>query len=739
LRRHQLRVTLSGLLALAIFWVTFVLVSRQPVINLDRANGLYPAERGDASFRWTSSQAEFPLSPHTGPTRLTLVLSTASLPRGMDLPVVVESDAGTVATVALATEPRTVPVVLAPGATFVRLRTSVSRPALDDWRWLGVQVLQLDATASGISLTALRDGLLLAIVGVAVLWLLVWAQRRGYGSITAITLLGIALRLLWIADSPPLAHRDELVSLVDAWNIAQTGRDHLGHLLPIAAFEAFGDWISPMLTYLLIPWMALFGPDPLVARVVVALFGALAIPAIYGLAQELRMPVAAVCAALVVALSPWQIFLSRIAIPPALVATSWSLCLWAAVRFVTRGRRRDAFVLAAAGLALYAYPTMKLAVPLLLALAVALAVVRHGWRAATRWRLPALALGVIWLPFLLATVLNPASAARLQLVVIRAASFRELLALWWQNYTVYFGPSFYYSSDGVSKIVQAVPGHGMALPAERVLLAGVAALPVVGLLRWRRGRITAEPDTAHRASHTDAVPVQVWLLLVGAVLIAPLPASLTVGNPHAFRAATLAPLYALLVGVGAALEWQALCWLPGRTRVLAQAGCALVLLVTLAWQSSAWFTLLDRYPRKADATWFYADGELDTMRRVIDYAPQFDEIRIDTRTVGRPYMFLLAAQVLPPAEAQTQLTVERQPPLINSVTRLGRYVFADFVKLDIPTNLQVLEAVPTRAGRPGYLLQEWRQGGRRLLIVRGMTTKVASGYSNDPTSDPDGP
>ena len=219
-----------------------------------------------------------------------------------------------------------------------------------------------------------------------------WAIARGHGLVVGLTLLGLALRLLWIADSPPLLHRDEAVSLVDAWQLARTGHDHLGHLLPLAAFEAYGDWISPLLTYLLLPWIALVGPQPLVARLVVAIFGALAVPCVYGLVRELRLPAAAPWAALVAALSPWQIFLSRVSIPPALVATCWTLCIWAGIRFVRAGRRRDAIWLAiAAGIGLYSYPPMKLAVPLLLALAWrwrsgGMAGARHGAGGRRRWR-----------------------------------------------------------------------------------------------------------------------------------------------------------------------------------------------------------------------------------------------------------------------------------------------------------------------------------------------------------------
>ena len=526
----------------------------------------------------------------------------------------------------------------------------------------------------------------------------------------------MALRLLWIADTPPLLHRDEAVSLVDAWQLARTGHDHLGHLLPIAAFEAYGDWIAPLLTYLLLPWVALFGPQPLVARLVVAVFGALAVPCIYGLVRELRLPAAAPWAALVAALSPWQIFLSRVSIPPALVATCWTLCIWAGIRFVRSGGRRAAIWLAlAVGIGLYSYPSMKLAVPLLLALAVVLAIWRHGWRAIWRCWPAALTLGVLWSPFVVSTLFNPDSGARLQLIEIKANSAGEWLAAWWDNYTVYFQPNLYYLDGGIRKIAQGMPDPGVALAAEVPLLLGLLGLPLVLFGRKQTG----DHSTPAR------VPLQIWLLLAGTLLIAPLPASLTAGQPNAFRASMVAAVYAILIGIGAAVEWQLLGRLGARAGAWARAACTLALVAALAWQSASWFIdLRDSYPSQATGTWFFADSELETMQRVVGAAPGFDEVWFDIGSVGRPYIFLLLAQPMPPTQSQALLVVERNPPQINNVTSIGKYHFVDFDPRGIPLDLPVLEALPTSDGGPGYLLQEWRTDNRRILIVRSMTTHV---------------
>jgi hypothetical protein len=218
----------------------------------------------------------------------------------------------------------------------------------------------------------------LALASLPLALAIAWSIRRGYGMILGLTALGLLLRVLQLTRVPPGFFQDEAISLVDAWHLAQTGHDHLGHFLPLGALEAFGDWISPLFTYLAVPVVALFGPSLLAGRLLAATLGALAIPAGYGLARALRLPkAAALCVALCVALSPWQILRTRVATPPALVPLCWTLLLWAALLFVRRGGRREALWLAlAAGLGVYSYPTMKLAVPLLTALAVVLAFVR---------------------------------------------------------------------------------------------------------------------------------------------------------------------------------------------------------------------------------------------------------------------------------------------------------------------------------------------------------------------------
>src|SRR5207244_1607154 len=129
-----------------------------------------------------------------------------------------------------------------------------------------------------------------------------------------------------------------------------------------------------------------------------------------------------------------------------------------------------------------------------------------------------------------------------------------------------FQPNLYYLEGGIRKIAQGMPDQGVALSAEVPLLLGLLGLPVLLFAQQRavaRSRASGDAQSA-------LAPLPIWLLLAGALLIAPLPASLTVGHPHAFRASMVAPVYAILVGIGAGVEWQLLGRLPARAGALAR-------------------------------------------------------------------------------------------------------------------------------------------------------------------------
>lgn len=687
-------------------------LAARPAASLDEASGLYGVQGAEQPHRWTSNRVRIPIHAGSGPTVVALTLGESRWPGRPAPTVTLASDQGALATFAAPEGLRRYHALLPASASLLTLDATVGQPPQGDPRWLGVTVYGLAATRGGVPLRAAAEALVPALVALLFVFAAAWCVRRGYGIELALAVLALALRVALLTVAPPGFRPDEVVSLVDAWHLSQTAHDHLGHLLPLGAQEAFGDWISPLLTYLELPAVALLGPRVLAGRLVTAIYGALAAPLLYWLARALALPVpAAICAGLAAACSPWQIFMSRIALPPALVPTSWTLCLLAGLLLIRRGGRPDALLLGlAGGVALYAYPTLKLAVPLLLALAGALALLRHGWRALPRW-LPGAALaGLLWLPFVYVTLFNPASSTRLDQTTIQADTWGAWLVAWWRGYSVYFQPAFYYAAgDGSS--IRGVPGHGVELVATAPLVAlGLVTLIYRAIADRRRQLTGLETREAQSAIE--------WWFLTGAVAIAPLAASLTQPSPHTYRAATIAPLYALLAGLGAATVWRLLGKIPrAPLRRAIQAGASVALIAALAWQAGAWLRDYTQvYP--AQVATANQDGLIEAMERAIGHAADFDEVWISYQNINEPYIYLLAAQPMPPAQAQRQLAVTRRAGHFNDITAIGGYHFADLAA--IPRRLPVLEAIPDQFGGPAFVLQEWRQDGKRILLLRRM-------------------
>jgi 4-amino-4-deoxy-L-arabinose transferase-like glycosyltransferase len=718
LRPQLLKYGLLLLTGLVVWLAVLAVLAARPAASLADAAGVYSVQSAAIPYQWTSNRVDIPIHARAGPTTVRLSFGPARWP-GRAVPMITLTAGGQpLATFAAPEQIRHYQVVLGQDVSTLMIEAPIEQPA-GERRWLGVTLYNLTATASGLPLRAAAQAIVPALALLLLTLGFAWSARRGHAIIAGLALLALLPRVVLPLWTPPGFRPDEVVSLVDAWNIARTGHDHLGNLLPLGAQEAFGDWISPLLTYLELPAVALFGPAPLVGRLVTAVFGALAAPLIFVLARALRLPtLAAICAGLVAALSPWQIFMSRIALPGALVPAFWTLCLLSGLLLIGRGGRREALALAlAAGLALYTYPTLKLAAPLLVVWAVSLALLRHGWGAARRWLPAALLLALLWLPFAYVTLFNAASSTRLGQAAIRADSWGAWLAIWWNGYSVYFRPAFYLvSGDGDS--IRGVAGHGVELPAS-------AALVVLGLLSlvWRCGiydlrftiydlAVRAQSKIVNRKSKIE------WWFLAGAMLLAPLPASLTQPSPHSYRAALIAPLYALLAGLGAAAILQLLARIPrARLRWAAQAATATLLVVTLAWQAGAWFRDYTRdYPQRQ--AWENQDGLLEAMTRAIRYAPSFDEIWISYQNINEPYIYLLAARPLSPSQTQAQIQVTREPGHFNAITSIGKYYF---VRVDdIPKQLPMLEAIPDRYGAAAFLLQQWQHDGKRILIVRRM-------------------
>ena len=186
-----------------------------------------------------------------------------------------------------------------------------------------------------------------------------------------ILILSAVTRLYELGIIPPGLVDDEANKGYDAYSLLKTGRDQWGQPWPLLAFKGFGDYRSPLYTYIALPFVKLFSLTPFAIRLPSALFGVLTVLLTYFLVHELlreklieknRIEFLALASSLLLSLSPWHIGMSRMA-----MEVTVSVCFMVfAIIMILRSRRIEwcAYVAGVVmGLSVYIYPTNIMMVP----------------------------------------------------------------------------------------------------------------------------------------------------------------------------------------------------------------------------------------------------------------------------------------------------------------------------------------------------------------------------------------
>lgn len=176
-----------------------------------------------------------------------------------------------------------------------------------------------------------------------------------------IILIGAFLRLIDISNNPPALYGDELTMTYDAYSLLKTGHDQTGAFLPLTF--SMGAGRPAGYVYFSIPFVTLFGPTALGIRFLSFLSGVGIIILIYKLGRLTISPKVGLIAAALMAISPWDISLSRGGFEAHLALF---LALLGTVLFLLAKEKNILYFFAAIafGLVLHTYPTYKLTLPL---------------------------------------------------------------------------------------------------------------------------------------------------------------------------------------------------------------------------------------------------------------------------------------------------------------------------------------------------------------------------------------
>lgn len=183
-----------------------------------------------------------------------------------------------------------------------------------------------------------------------------------------IFLSGIFIRIYEFGTVPNGLNQDEAFAGYEAWNILTTHHDTMGYYFPLYLFTN-GGGMNALETYLLIPFIAIFGPKDWVIRVPQVIIAILSLPAVYGVARRIYDKNAAMWAVLMLAWSPWHIMMSRWGLESNLAPGMLLFGLY----FFLKGTEKNAFFILSAfmyGLALYSYAVVWIYVPVILFLSV---------------------------------------------------------------------------------------------------------------------------------------------------------------------------------------------------------------------------------------------------------------------------------------------------------------------------------------------------------------------------------
>jgi hypothetical protein len=478
----------------------------------------------------------------------------------------------------------------------------------------------------------------------------------------ALFCLALLVRSISLTAVPPSPYWEEVALGYDAYSILKTGADHHGTLLPIIAFESFGDWKPSGYFYAAAFSIALFGLNLFAVRLPSVIAGVAIVMGIGKIAGKLKLN--PYWTYLVAAISPWAITFSRSAweVNLATACITWAMYFLLALFYQQEKKQVSILpvplikkVLVAVLLlvaAAYTYHAARIIGPLVY-LATLLIWIRGECQKCTireyllffkkKWQLiciPTLVFFFFMSP-LLVKMQDPVIAQRFtetaifsDLSVIEESNrlkelagnsliarilYHRFVLFGWQileNYAAHLSGSFLFIS-GDSNPRHSVQLVGQLYSIEILFLAvGIYVL----FRTWKK----------------EYAVLGIWL--VSGIL----PAALTHAVPHALRILPVMPIFLLVIGVGVHTVYSWICEFFNRNKITKKAAAFLGLLVIFGGygffvaQFARYYALT--YSKQYAAVWQYGYEEMIHQVEQLEKENPQDWVYI-SRSEGRPAMY----------------------------------------------------------------------------------------------------
>ena len=450
-----------------------------------------------------------------------------------------------------------------------------------------------------------------------------------------IVILGSLLRVIYLDKYPPALNWDEVSHGYNAYSILETGRDEWGQFFPLTNFRAYGDYPLPLNLYITAPFISLLGLNELSIRLPHAILGILTIVASYFLAFGVtKKKKLSLLVSLLIAVGPWYLFTSRFVLQSNL---SVFLLISAMAAFFNREKKRYLLPLSIflLGLSLFSYHTTRIFSPILLVSMLViykkdLVTIFKKDKTVSALLVFLVVLFFLPLPYILSKpdararsqqvfLINEAAVSKIvearqssnlsplvtRLIFNRPAYFMREFS---KNYINYFSPDFLFFKGG-TQYQFSIPGRGLLYMVN---------LPFfyLGLLILIRKAKEGKKE---------------YKLILAWLLLAPIPASITMEKFAVLRSTSMLPLPELITALG----FFAILSRLKKFKTIVWTAYFIILAISVG---SYLTTYLNEYNTKYSWAWQY--GYKEVVQYAKNHYDDYNKIII-SKKYGEPHEFFL--------------------------------------------------------------------------------------------------
>lgn len=479
-----------------------------------------------------------------------------------------------------------------------------------------------------------------------------------------IFLVSFILRLIFVTSVPPALNWDEVSLGYNAFSILKTGSDEWGKFLPLT-FEAFGDYKLPGYIYTLVPFIAVFGLTEYSVRLPSIIFGSLSVIFLYFIVLEFTKEKKwALISAVLLAISPWHFFLSRIALE-ANLALSFFLC---GLLFLSKGLRKSIYLIPASLLlafSIFTYNSARIFVPLFILVFIIL------YKDKIKISRVSVISGLIFSTFLIAgfylAVFQDSSARYYWVRILdegaisfldqsrNNSAFPDVLTKLIYNRPVYFASNFLlnYLKHLSVQFLAISGGSNYQFSLQNMGLIYIIELPFLlfGFFKLLKNKLD-----------------RLFLLWF---LIAPIPSALTREAPHVLRSIFMIGSIQVITAFGLIQIFE----LFEKKKILLISISVLIvffILINAAIYFNSYFT---QYPKEYSQAWQY--GYQQAVDTVVKNYEKYPRIYF-TKRYGEPHIFYLFYTKYDPAIYQdNQSLIRYEKSNWRWVDRLDKIYFVN--------------------------------------------------------------